>query len=184
MARKILTWGVVAGVVLFFWGFVSHTLLPIGEAGFRILPEDAALLEFMGKQAPEPGIYFYPRLDPKAGPEHMEEWQKRAASGPSGLIVHRPRGGTGMTPRLLGNELLSNIACGIIAAWLLAQLPPMTFGRRAGCVTILGVLAWLAVDFSQWNWYGFPTPYTMGAFVDETVGFALMGLVLAWAFRD
>jgi hypothetical protein len=163
---------------------VSHTLLPIGLAGVRTLSADAALLEFMSQQAPEPGLYFYPRFDPKAGPEHREEWEKRAASGPSGLIVHRRRGGTGMTARLLVNELLSNIACGIIAAWLLAQLPPMTFGRRAGCVAILGVLAWLAVDFSQWNWYGFPTAYTMGAFVDQAVGFLLMGLVMAWAFRD
>jgi hypothetical protein len=65
MARKILTWGIVAGVVMFFWGFVSHTLLPIGEAGFRILPEDAALLESMAGKATEPGIYFYPRLDPR-----------------------------------------------------------------------------------------------------------------------
>jgi hypothetical protein len=179
MARKILLWGVVAGVVLFFWGFVSHTVLPIGEAGFRTLPEDAPLLEFLAAKATEPGIYFYPRLDPKAGPEHMDEWQKRALGGPSGLIIHRPRGGMGMTPRLLLNELLSNVACGIIAAWFLAQLPGVSFGRRVGFVALLGVLAWLAVDFSQWNWYGFPAAYTVGAFVDQGVGFALMGVVLA-----
>jgi hypothetical protein len=89
-----------------------------------------------------------------------------------------------MTPRLILNELLSSIACGIIAAWLLAQLPPTTFGRRAGCVALLGVLAWLTVDFSLWNWFGFPTAYTMAAFVDETMGFTLAGLVLAWAFRN
>ncbi len=179
MARKILIWGIVAGVVMFFWGFVSHTLLPIGEAGFRILPEDRALLEFMAGKATEPGIYFYPRLDPKAGPEHMEEWQKRAQSGPSGLIIHRPRGGMGMTPRLLLNELLSNIACGLVAAWLLAQLPTVSLLRRVLCVALLGVLAWVAVDFSQWNWYGFPAAYTVAAFCDQVIGFFLMGLVLA-----
>jgi hypothetical protein len=183
MAKRILIWGTVAGVVLFFWGAISHTALPIGTAGFKILPEDAALLDFMAARAPEPGIYFYPRLDPAAGEEHMAEWMRKAASGPSGLIVHRPRGGAGMTPRLLLNELLSNIACGLVAAWIAAQLPFTSFARRVGAVALLGVLAWLAVDFSQWNWYGFPAAYTVAAFVDQTVGFTLMGLVLAWAYR-
>jgi hypothetical protein len=184
MARKILTWGVVAGVVLFLWGAVSHMLLPLGKAGIRTLPEDKALLEFMAARMPERAIYFYPRLDLNARPEDMKEWEQRAASGPSGLIVHRPRGGMAMTPRLLLNELLSNIACGMIAAWLLAQLPATSFPRRVACVAVLGILNWLSVDFSQWNWYGFPTAFTMAYFVDHAVGFGLMGVVLAWAFKS
>ena len=183
MAKKILTWGIAGGFVLFFWGFVDHELLPIGEAGFRILPDDVALLEIMNR-LPEPGIYFYPRLDPSQGEAAMQKWMEKAASGPSGLIVHRPRGGGGMTARLLLNELMSNIACGIIAAFVVAQLRPMGFARKASCVTLLGVLAWLSVVYSEWNWYGFPVAYTLGAFADQAVGFALLGLLLAWAFAD
>ena len=184
MARKILIWGIAGGFVLFFWGFASHELLPIGTAGFRTLPDDAALLEFMSTRMPEPGIYFYPRLDLTAGEAEMQKWADKAASGPSGLIVHRPLGGMGMTPRLLANELLSNIACALIAAFLVAQLRPMSFARKAACVTLLGVLAWLAVVYSEWNWYGFPVAYTLGAVADQGVGFALVGLLLAWAFKD
>ena len=182
MTKKILIWGIVGGFVLFFWGFVDHTLLPIGTAGFRILPDDA-VVEVMG-HAPEPGVYFYPRLDPAAGDAAMQAWAEKAASGPSGIIVHRPRGGSGMTARLLANELLSNIACALIAAFLVAQLRPMGFARKAACVTLLGVLAWAAVVFSEWNWYGFPVAYTLAAFADQGVGFALLGLLLAWAFKD
>ena len=184
MARKILIWGIAGGFVLFFWGFVGHALLPLGTAGFRTLPDDAVLLEFMSTRLPEPGIYFYPRLDMTAGDAEMEKWADKAASGPSGLIVHRPRGGGGMTARLLVNELVSNIACGIIAAFLVAQLRPMSFARKASCVGLLGVLAWAAVVYSEWNWYGFPVGYTLGAFADQGVGFAFLGLLLAWAFKD
>ncbi len=183
MTKKILTWGIAGGFVLFFWGFVDHGLLPLGTAGFRTLPDDTALLELMNR-LPEPGIYFYPRIDMTAGDAEMEKWAAKAASGPSGLIVHRPRGGTGMTLRLLLNELLSNIACAIIAAFLVAQLRPMGFARKATCVTLLGVLAWLAVVYSEWNWYGFPVSYTLAAFADQGVGFALVGLLLAWKFKD
>ena len=182
MTKKILIWGTVGGVVLFFWGFVGHTMLPLGTAGFGILPDDA-VADVLGR-VPEPGVYFYPRLDPAAGEAAMQKWAEKAAAGPSGIIVHRPRGGSGMTAALLGNELLSNIACALIAAFLVAQLRPMSFARKAACVTLLGVLAWASVVYSEWNWYGFPVAYTLAAFADQSVGFALLGLLLAWAFKE
>ena len=37
---RILVGGVVAGVVVFFWGFVSHMLLPLGEMGLQSLAHE------------------------------------------------------------------------------------------------------------------------------------------------
>ena len=42
MAR-ILIGGLVGGIVLFFWGFVSHMLLPIGEMGLQSLAQKTPL---------------------------------------------------------------------------------------------------------------------------------------------
>ena len=74
MAKKVLTWGIAGGFVLFLWGFVDHALLPIGTAGFRTLPDDAGLLEFMSTRALEAGIYIYPRIDLTAGDAEMKKW--------------------------------------------------------------------------------------------------------------
>ena len=35
---KILLGGVVGGLVIFFWGFASHMLLPIGDMGLALFP--------------------------------------------------------------------------------------------------------------------------------------------------
>ena len=46
MARIVIG-GIVAGIILFFWGFVSHMLLPIGEMGLQIIPHEEELAQRM-----------------------------------------------------------------------------------------------------------------------------------------
>ena len=40
MTKRIVVAGVVAGLVLFFWSFISHMVLPLGEVGISSLPAD------------------------------------------------------------------------------------------------------------------------------------------------
>jgi len=46
-------------------------------------------------------------------------------------------------------------------------------------VTLLGLSAWVAIAIPYWNWYGFPTDFTMGKGIEQVLGFFLAGLVLA-----
>jgi hypothetical protein len=87
--------------------------------------------------------------------------------------------------RQLGLEFLSDLIGGLIAAFALAMatLRVRTFGARVGFVTLLGVLSWTLVDFSYWNWFGFPSAYEVAQFLDQVVGMALAGVALALFFR-
>ena len=60
---KILIGGVVGGIVIFFWGFVSHMLLPLGEMGMQSIPQEEALAAAMKDDVREPGLYFVPGRD-------------------------------------------------------------------------------------------------------------------------
>lgn len=51
--------------------------------------------------------------------------------------------------------------------------------RRALLAVGFGLVAWLYIHLSQWNWLGFPTDFTIAALVDCIVPFALMGLLQA-----
>jgi hypothetical protein len=43
MAKTILS-GIVAGVALFVWGFLAHTVLPLGTMGMSTHPHESMLL--------------------------------------------------------------------------------------------------------------------------------------------
>jgi hypothetical protein len=47
----------------------------------------------------------------------------------------------------------------------------------------MGIFGFVSVLVSYWNWYGFPTDFTIAAALDEIIGWFLGGLVLAAIIR-
>jgi hypothetical protein len=183
MAR-ILAGGVAAGVVLFFWGFVAHMLLPLGELGLQSIPTEEDLAAAIKKDVREPGLYFLPGRDmsKSQSAEDMEAHMAKVAKGPFGFMVLYPSGRDVSLGKRLPIELGTNVVCALLAAILVSQLRP-GFTVRAACVTIVGLLASLMTLVPYWNWYGYPTDFTVAQIVEHTVGWLLAGLVLALIVR-
>ncbi|MGH9839083.1 MAG: hypothetical protein ACREEM_09890 [Blastocatellia bacterium] len=186
---RIVLAGVLAGIVVFVWGALSHMVLSIGESAVKTMPNEPAVLSTMSQNIKEPGFYLYPggmeevQNAPQAEQEALaKKYEEIYKTQPHGVLVLTPPNGTMYSfPKLLVNELLSNILSGLIAACLLSlalgSLP--SFPGRVLFVAGLGFFSTLAIDLSYWNWYGFPTKYLLSSFADNTIGWTLAGVVLA-----
>ena len=183
--KRVVIAAVVGGLAMFIWGAVSHMLTPLGEAGFQSMPpaNEPAVTGVLGANVPNDGMYMFPGMDERARTtkEGQEDWMRRYAAGPSGLLIYHPHGGPTMNAKLLGTELLTDILAVAIAAW--AASHARTFARRLALVTAFGLAAWLSIEVSYWNWYGFPTNYALAQLVDQVAGFFFAGLVVAWLVR-
>ncbi len=189
MAKRILLAGVVGGLVMFVWGAISHMVLPLGEVGVRqIDSNEETVLTAMRSAIREPGFYFFPAMDHSSGMSKeqqeaaMKKWEEKYRAGPWGVLIYHPQGsGQALSPKQLIGEGLSNIAAVLVAAILLSKAVGGLggFGGRVLFVALLGLLPSLAIDFSYWNWYGFPTNYSLAVAADQLIGFTLAGLVLA-----
>ncbi len=181
---KILIGGVVGGVIIFFWGFVSHMVLPIGEMGIKQVPNEDALAAAMKADVPEPGLYVVPGRD-MSKPQSNEEMQvhmEKFAKGPSGFMVIYPTGRDVSLGKRLPIELGTNVVCALLAAVLVSQLRP-GFIVRVACVTLMGLLAAIMTIVPYWNWYGFPTDFSLAQIIQHTVGWLLAGIALAAIVR-
>jgi hypothetical protein len=183
MAR-ILIGGVAAGIVIFFWGFVSHMLLPIGEMGLKTVPAEDDLAAALKKDVPEPGLYFLPGRDMSKSPtaEEMEAHMAKVSKGPYGFMVIYPNGRDPSFAKRLPIEFGTNVVSALLAAILVSQLRP-GFLVRVACVTLVGVLASIPILVPYWNWYGFPTDFTLAQIGEQIVGWLLAGIVLALIVR-
>ena len=125
---KILIGGVVGGIVIFFWGFVSHMLLPIGEMGLQTVPKEDALAAAMKADVPGPGLYFVPGRDMSKTPtdEEMRAHAEKIAQGPYGFMVIYPGGRDVSLGKRLPIELGTNVVC---ASWLRSWSP--SFARAS-----------------------------------------------------
>jgi len=87
----------------------------------------------------------------------------------------------GMSTKTLLTELASNILATLVAAFLLSQtLGTLTsFGSRVLFITLIGLVPFLSISVSFWNWYGFPGGFTLGEFIEQVAGFGLAGVAMA-----
>jgi hypothetical protein len=183
MGRVVLG-GLIAGVVVFFWGAASHMALPIGTMGIRQIPnEDAVLAAFRGSIT-APGFYFFPGMDHSKPISDSEKATVMAKikEGPTGVLVIHPEGAEAMSPKQLGTELATNVVSALLAAGLLTYVTAK-YIERVLFVTLLGVFGFLTVNVPYWNWYGFPADFIAAELIDQVVGWILAGLVLAAVVR-
>jgi hypothetical protein len=181
---KILLGGVVGGLVIFFWGFVSHMVLPLGEMGLRTIPNEDDLNAAIKTDVREPGLYFVPGRDmsKSQSEEEMQAHMDKVSKGPYGYMVIYPNGRDSSLGKRLPIELGTNVVCALLSAILVTQLRA-GFIVRVACVTLVGILASIMTLVPYWNWYGFPTDFTLAQIVHHTVGWFLAGLVLALIVR-
>jgi hypothetical protein len=179
MKLRILIAGVLGGIVLFNWGFVSHMVLPLGMMGMRSIPDEGAVSVALKRDIPEPGMYMVPGMDLSKNPtaEQLKQREDKAKAGPSGLLIVNPLGvDPDLTPHLI-KEVLTNIVSALFAAMLLAQLRT-NYAGRVLFIASLGLFAWIVVCVPNWNWYSYPLEFTVARAIDYVVGWLLVGIVI------
>ena len=187
MNFRVLVAALLGGMAIFFWGFVAHMLLPLGEAGMRPLPYEAKLLPAISATLNEPGLYIFPWPESAPGTPMPVNQKTQAAvadlykNSPHGLLLFHPPAGAMLTTGQLLAEFATNCAAALIAAVLvnLVVSSLRSFGGRFLFVTTLGLIAGIAVNVPYWNWYEFPTAFTLAEILEHVVGFAVAGLVIA-----
>jgi hypothetical protein len=171
---RALVAGLLAGIVVFLWMLVAHVALPLGEVGVSRLPDEAALLAPLAERLREPGLYVFP------GETDSARREEAYRNGPSGLLVFHPAG----EPLAMGRRLAIELVTDLLAGWLLALLLGATtvsgVGSRLAFGAALGAFGSIAIDFSYWNWFDFPSAYLAAGLVDQIVAWALAALVAGW----
>jgi hypothetical protein len=190
MTTRILAAGILGGIAMFIWTSLAHMALPLGEVGIReILNEQTALVAMQQSIGDKSGLYVFPGLGVGPNPtreqrqEAMKHVADKYASSPSGFLVYHPPGRSIAFGRLLAVEFGTELLEAILAVWLLTQTRLVSFRSRIGFVLVIGIVAAIPTNISYWNWYGFPTVYTLSYMFIQIVGFLCVGLVAAVLLR-
>lgn len=180
---RILIAGIVGGIAMFVWTSLAHVVLPLGHIGFSQIPNEhqvtSSLHAAIGNK---PGLYFFPWMDPN-DPNAMKMMEEKLKTEPSGLLVYKPPGASGMTPPLLFAEFVKETVTALIAAFLLAQAALAGYFARAGFVMLIGLAAALTTSVSYAIWYGFPADYTLAYGFTDFFGYVVAGLAIAAILR-
>jgi hypothetical protein len=179
---RVLIAALLGGVIVFFWGFVAHTLLPIGGMGVRQATAEEPVIAALRENLPGEGVYLVPGLAPELYEDEAATaaYSAKAVANPNAFIVYQPVGEDGMAMGdNLGKEAATNVVAALVVAWVLT-LVGGGFGRRVAVSTAMGLFSWLTVSVPYWNWYRFPLDFTLGNLISSVVGWLLAGFAMAW----
>src|SRR5581483_3833945 len=182
--KRVLLAAVLGTIGMFVWSFVAHMGLPLGELGVSEIPNEAPVLgamqSSMGDQA---GLYIFPGMGIGAHPtraqrsEAMSHYQEKLDANPSGLLIYHPPGAKGTIGGHLVTEFVTEFLEAFLASLLLAWATLGTYSRRVAFVLTIGFVAAITTNVPYWNWYGFPSIYTLGYVFSQLIAFLVLGLI-------
>ena len=159
---------VVAGLVLFVWGFISWAVLPWHNMVANKFTDEAAVARVLKANSPQQGIYFLPYAEKDHGPDQL------------GAFVNVLPQGTDMN---MGKQMATAVVTQILGAWLvlllLSQTSGLTYWGKVGFVSLMGLTIGFVGHVPYWNWFGFSTPYTLVTILDTLFGWVMAGLAVA-----
>lgn len=180
---RIVTAGLIGGLVMFLWGVVAHMVLPLGDVGMRLpVAENAVLAALPQGLGDQPGVYLLPSLDPAKidDPTVVKAYSAKSIASPYAFVIYQPHG---TDPMAMGPQIGVQWGTDTLAALALAfvmGLAGLSFGRRLGIAAAAAVFSWLSLLLPYWNWYRFPLDFTLAALLEQVVGWLLAGTAIAW----
>lgn len=162
--------GVLAGMVLFFWGAFSWMVLPWHNATLHSFIDGQAVANGLEANVLQSGIYVTPM--------GMGGSQDRAQQAYVFASVHLQGMPSSMFPALL-ISLLIQIAAAILVAYMLSKTTGLTYCKRVKFVSFFGLAAGIVTYLPYWNWFCFDATYTFVMMADLLIGWLLAGLVLS-----
>lgn len=159
---------------MFVWSSLAHIATPLGQVGVSTLPDESVTVGNLSSAiGDKSGLYLFPlNMGGNAA-------AASAAAGPAGFLVYNAHSPLTMSPRNLVVEFVTELVESLIAAWLLAQTVLSAYAMRVGFITVVGLAAAITTNIPYWNWYAFPTNYTLAYGFIELVAYLAAGLAIA-----
>ena len=185
MKRLILA-GIIGGVILWIWGLISWTVIPLYTPTMRNIPNEDVVVETLSEYLSIKSIYIFPGLPKEDDQYSRDRWAEKYKRGPIGMIIYNP---VGADPMMLGQFLIGFIIFAIasyIAAWFLSRsTAAMTsYLSRVTYCGMLGIFISLPTHLSAWNWMGYPFDFTTAMVADVVFGWIFAGLGIAGVVKS
>ena len=186
MLKQIIIGGIVGGIALFAWGFVSWAAMDWHHNTVQSHEGIDAVVESIDEHLPETGVYYFPpMLFEKGDTVAMEEWMELHRTEPHGMIFYNATLGDPMPPSRLLRGFLTDIIASMMASILLIMALPNLprYWGRVFYVMALGVFAVMSVHLVNGVFHDMPMSWTVGVGLDLTASWLIAGLVLGAIVR-
>lgn len=173
--RKQLIALIVGALILFFWQFLSWSVINVHGAESQYTPNQDAILEVLSQNLEE-GQYMLPTYPPGASSEEAMRAMEEAAGKPWATINYHESMDMGMGLNLVRGFVVDFLAV-FLLVWLLSKFEQVDFRNALLASLAVGLIGYLTIPYLNSIWF---KTNTIGYVVDLLVQWGLIGAWLGW----
>ncbi|MBI5274489.1 MAG: hypothetical protein HY860_05500 [Chlamydiales bacterium] len=184
MLKSVIKGAIVGGIVAYIWSFASWMVLPWHNDLFHSFKSEQYVASVIKENSPEKGVYLIPFLDMKKAQKN--DYKKQADAMRKGPVVFAVVSPTGAAPMGAGHfvsNFLTQVAGGALVGMILYLSCCHNYFGRVMIVLFTGLFAGIITYLPAWTWWNFPCDYTIVSILDVTIGWLIVGLILAKVMR-
>ncbi len=172
--KKTIIASVVGGLILFFWQFLSWTILDTHRPMQNYTPKQQEILDFLGQNLEE-GNYYLPTLPQGASMEENEKLMNESMGKPWAEIRYHKSMNTNMSLNMIRGFLVDILVVFLFCSYLLKS--SLDFRRTLLSALMFGFVSYLITDYTRQIWFD---TNTIPDLIDAIVGWGIVGVWLGW----
>lgn len=173
--KKMLIGALVGSLVLFFWQFLSFSLLGVHDSGMSYTPNQDAILEVLDANLEE-GTFFIPRAPMDASMEKQEALMEERVGKPWAIVSYHKTLSNNMGMNLLRGWVI-DFAAAFLLTWLLLKMADLDMKTALMASLAVGLIGYFTITYLDSVWFETNSiPYL----IDTIVQWGIVGAWLGW----
>lgn len=174
--KKIIIGGLVTGLILFIWQFLSYGLLDLHGSQMTYTPNQDAILEALNANLTEEGEYFIGRAPMDASREVQEAEMAKREGQPWALVSYHTAMSNNMGMNMIRGFAIDFLA-GIIICWILMKVKLLDMMTAIKLSIGVGIIGYLTINYLDAVWF---EGNTIPDLIDAIIPWALIGAWTGW----
>jgi hypothetical protein len=175
--KKLIIGSLVGGIILFFWQFLSWTVLNLHYSATQYTPNQDAIIQTLSTQLDKDGGYMVPGLPRDATREQHEAAMESGKGKPWAVISYHKAEDTNMGMNMVRGLIVDILIIAFFCS-IISRMNALNFTAILISALFTGMIVFLNVPYTNHIW--FKTFDLLGYFIDMLVGWGLCGVWLGW----
>jgi hypothetical protein len=173
--KKLLIGALVGGILLFFWQFLSWSVLGIHNSMQSHTPKQTEILKYLDENLEE-GFYYMPTLPEGHSNEDLQKLMTDSMGKPWAQVYIHKSMDMNMVSNLLRGFIVALLSS-LLITWVLMKIGKTNLIEIVLCCLAIGIASYLTTSYAVSIWY---STKSMGDLIDAVASWGLVGLWLGW----
>lgn len=173
--KKLIIGAVVGGILLFFWQFLSFTVLNLHSSMQAHTPKQDEIIQYLNNNLEE-GFYFMPTYPPGTNMEDANKMMEAYSGKPWAQVYLHKSMNTNMTSNM-ARGLVVDILAVLCLAWLFGKFTDTSLQNIFIASLAVGLLSYMTTSYLNAIWF---ETHSIPDLIDAVVGWGIVGLWLGW----